>query len=132
MSKSLTCQSLLFIFLTESDSNGLLLYYLLQVFKKSNVPHISSNLVKNIVIFNNLIISELICPNYLGEIRSHQESDRLTKSPKISPRVQPSHQESTRLTKCDAMLVRFNLTKSLTNMGVPIQQYNRLNQMFNN
>ena len=121
MSKSLTCQSLLFIFLTESDSNGLLLYYLLQVFKKSNVPHISSNLVKNIVIFNNLIISELICPNYLGEIRSHQESGRLTKSPKISPRVRPSHQESTRLTKCDAMLVRFNLTKSLTNMGVPQQ-----------
>ena len=99
MSKSLTCQSLLFIFLTESDSNGLLLYYLLQVFKKSNVPHISSNLVKNIVIFNNLIISELICPNYLGEIRSHQESGRLTKSPKISPRVRPSHQESGRLTK---------------------------------
>ena len=119
MSKSLTCQSLLFIFLTESDSNGLLLYFLLQVFKQSNVPHISSNSVKNIVIFNNLIISELICPNYLGEIRSHQESGRLTKSPKISPRVRPSHQESTRLTKCDAMLVRFNLTKSLTNMGVP-------------
>ena len=71
------------------------------------------------MIFNNLIISELICPNYLGEIRSHQESGRLTKSPKISPRVRPSHQESTRLTKCDAMLVRFNLTKSLTNMGVP-------------
>ena len=120
MSKSLTCQSLLFIFLTESDSNGLLLYYLLQVFKKSNVPHISSNLVKNIVIFNNLIISELICPNYLGEIRSHQESGRLTKSPKISPRVRPSHQESGRLTKSPLVSPSANLTKGLTNMGEPV------------
>ena len=50
------------------------------------------NLVKNIVIFNNLIISELICPNYLGEIRSHQESKNLTKSPAVSPRVHSSHQ----------------------------------------
>jgi len=69
--------------------------------------------------FNDLIISKLIFRNYLGEIRSHQESGHLTMSPKISPRVQTSHQESNRLTKCDAMLVRFNLTKSLTNMGVP-------------
>ena len=67
----------------------------------------------------HIVEVSLICPNYLGEIRSHQESGHLTMSPKISPRVQTSHQESNRLTKCDAMLVRFNLTKSLTNMGVP-------------
>ena len=40
----------------------------------------------------HIVEVSLICPNYLGEIRSHQESKNLTKSPAVSPRVHSSHQ----------------------------------------
>ena len=63
---------------------------------------------------------------YLGENQFHQVSIDLTKSLILSPRVQWSHQESIDLTKSLSISPSANLTKSLTNMGVPDPNWVRI------